>query len=582
MRCARPLAPAVAATVAVLLIVVTGTEAVAAPAESAARPPATAGPVPAGPPSPWETVPPVPTPFARPGAIAPARQGPGPGRAAASAVAAVTYHPPVDGPLVDRFRPPATAYGPGNRGVDYATDPGTPVRAAAAGQVAFAGGIGGDRHVVVLHADGIRTSYSFLAAVGVGRGQLVAAGEPLGTAGATLHFGARAGDAYLDPLVLLAGPATGSVRLVPDGGEAMASEAEERGALRRFLGTVGGAVAGVGLTAVDWARGTTEAVAGALPGTGPATWMAFAGPAAASGLVRTALAISTMRDAQGPCTPEGIVPPPPPGRRRLVLVAGLASTSRGAGVDGVDAAALGYSPADVVRFSYRGGTTEERGYDARDTQIDIVESGRRLRELLERLHAGDPGLPIDVVAHSQGGLVARMALGARAPPGVTNLVTLATPHRGADLATVLAAVGRTPKGAAVQGAVSAAGVTGIDPRSTSVGQLAETSELMRSLRTRPLPPGVRVTSIAARADVIVPSPRSRLEGAANVVVAVPGLNDHAELPGAAAATREMALALAGMAPTCQALLAAVRDAVLGEAIGTGEDILGVGLISLGW
>src|SRR5688500_89657 len=36
----------------------------------------------------------------------------------------VTYQPPVDAPVADRFRPPATPYGAGNRGVDYDTSTG--------------------------------------------------------------------------------------------------------------------------------------------------------------------------------------------------------------------------------------------------------------------------------------------------------------------------------------------------------------------------------------------------------------------------------------------------------------------------
>src|SRR2546427_4550471 len=77
---------------------------------------------------------------------------------AAAADGPVGYRPPVDAPVDDGFRPPATPWGPGNRGIDYATAPGAPVHAAAAGEVVFAGQVGGSLHVVVLHADGIRTS----------------------------------------------------------------------------------------------------------------------------------------------------------------------------------------------------------------------------------------------------------------------------------------------------------------------------------------------------------------------------------------------------------------------------------------
>lgn len=110
------------------------------------------------------------------------------------------YQPPVVAPVVDGFRPPANPYGPGNRGIDYATEPGTPVGAAGDGVVTFAGPVAGALHVTVLHPDGIRTSYSFLAAVLVSQGQRVARGQPVGLAGPRLQVGARTGPRrYIDP-----------------------------------------------------------------------------------------------------------------------------------------------------------------------------------------------------------------------------------------------------------------------------------------------------------------------------------------------------------------------------------------------
>ena len=115
------------------------------------------------------------------------------------------YRPPVDGPIIDHFRPPACSWCPGNRGIDYAVAPGTQVRASAPGVVTFAGAIGGQRFVTVLHADGLRTSYAFLATIEVHAGQAVAQGDVVGTSGAAVHFGVRRGTVYLDPELLLAG-----------------------------------------------------------------------------------------------------------------------------------------------------------------------------------------------------------------------------------------------------------------------------------------------------------------------------------------------------------------------------------------
>lgn len=138
---------------------------------------------------------------------------------ALSAAAPVQYRAPASEPVVDPFRPPTTRYGPGNRGLEYATQPGEPVRAAADGLVLFAGGVGGTLDVAILHADGIRTSYSRLSTIVVHRGQHVAAGAVIATAAQQFHFGARAGSAYVDPAVLLATPSSPTrAYLVPDEG----------------------------------------------------------------------------------------------------------------------------------------------------------------------------------------------------------------------------------------------------------------------------------------------------------------------------------------------------------------------------
>ena len=57
------------------------------------------------------------------------------------------------------------------------------MRAANAGEVTFAGSVAGSLHVVVAHGGGLRTSSSFLATITVRRGQRVARGDVVGTAG---------------------------------------------------------------------------------------------------------------------------------------------------------------------------------------------------------------------------------------------------------------------------------------------------------------------------------------------------------------------------------------------------------------
>jgi hypothetical protein len=130
--------------------------------------------------------------------------------------APVTYRPPVTAPIVDPFRPPSTPYGRGNRGLEYGTEPGDPVRAAAPGLVTFAGAVGGRLFVTVLHDDRVRTTYGRLRSIAVGTGEVVEAGQVVGAAGDGLLFTARLGTAYVDPAVLLAASGHAPVRLVPD------------------------------------------------------------------------------------------------------------------------------------------------------------------------------------------------------------------------------------------------------------------------------------------------------------------------------------------------------------------------------
>ena len=525
---------------------------------------------------------------------------------------APTYRPPVGAPVADAFRPPAEPWGAGYRGLDYATAPGTTVWAAADGQVTFAGQVGGSLHVVVLHDDVIRTSYSFLRTMAVQRGDHVRQGQPLGTTGDTqFHFGARAGDAYIDPALLFAaGPP--QVFLVPDHERRPGSEEHERSGLLGLISGLpgrvvdaGGEVVGAGGDAIGWAAGAGETAAGrvaegASRAATAALSVARAGVRAKldelrglvhycielSPPVHVARLVAAGRDwwrQRGHCTPDGVPAPRLHERHMAVLVAGFGSSSATAAVWQVHTAALGYAPADVARFSYRGGTTAEHAYEAADSEVDIRASGRRLAQLLERLHAEHPRVPIDVIAHSQGGLVTRTALayeldhGDRRLPPLGAVITVGSPHHGTDGATAVAMMSHSPAGRAALGAASTLpGVPNLE--SASLAQMAEPSEFIRKLNARPIPPGVRFTSIGARGDLVVPAGHTHLAGAHNVTVRVPGLlTDHEQLPGSAVAQREIALALAGLPSTCHTLLGTLTDTAVSDGIARLEDGAGAGL-----
>jgi len=122
---------------------------------------------------------------------------------ASSELPSTDYAPPVQGEITDFFRPPAHIGASGNRGWEYTTSPNSPVRAAQGGVIHFAGQIDGDFYISINHADGIKTTYSYLSDLKVAKSQLVARGELLAsTAGKQFHFGVVEDNQYVDPALL--------------------------------------------------------------------------------------------------------------------------------------------------------------------------------------------------------------------------------------------------------------------------------------------------------------------------------------------------------------------------------------------
>jgi murein DD-endopeptidase MepM/ murein hydrolase activator NlpD len=144
--------------------------------------------------------------------------------AAPPAAASGTWTWPVAGPVIRGYDPPGSPYGAGHRGIDIAATVGTPVVASAAGIASFAGPVGGQLFVSVDSGNGVVASYSFLSAIRVHKGDVVAAGTVVGLSGsghvgetpAHLHFGVRVDGAYADPMSFLAPPSVVSfVHLAP-------------------------------------------------------------------------------------------------------------------------------------------------------------------------------------------------------------------------------------------------------------------------------------------------------------------------------------------------------------------------------
>lgn len=558
----------------------------------------------------------------------------------------VVYVHPVDAEVVDPFRPPATRFGAGNRGLTYATEPGTEVRAAAEGEVVFAGQVGGALHVTLAHPDGRLTSYSGVAAIGVRLHQRVARGEAIARTRDVLHVGVREGGEYVDPAALFGQAALGA-RLVPevdlDPGLRAADWLELGRVARRLgggpgvfervggvvgrLGGAAGALVERGFVLVSVARDLFGAGWVVLDTYGPAlldvVWhvapflLARAHPLASGVfflivvplvqgdvppilLFAGDLLMTVPRIAQRTlewwrlrqhCTPGGVEPPRPDGQRVAVLVGGLDSRSDAAAIGDLDTDALGYPPDHVIGFSYAGGRTPGlfddepdpvipeladlpvQPYDRDDSSTDLEARGEALADLLTEIAHRTPDARIDLFGHSQGGVVARHALVvlARRPEGLEVIeqlglvATIAAPHTGADLATMATSyAGPLAQSARLRTAGRVLGVT-THPRGTTVGDLARGSDFLEGLHAVPLPDGPTYLSLAARGDWIVTDARSRLPGT-HVTLPGIGLDVHSDVVDEPATTRELALGLAGLPPTCESLWDFLGDVVVAEAV----------------
>ena len=112
---------------------------------------------------------------------------------------------PVSGPVTSGF---GLRWGRMHEGIDIAVAEGTPVRAAGAGTVIYAGWMGGYGNLVVVdHGNGLSTAYAHNSSLGVGVGQSVTAGQVVSYSGNTgnstgphVHFEVRVNGSAVDPL----------------------------------------------------------------------------------------------------------------------------------------------------------------------------------------------------------------------------------------------------------------------------------------------------------------------------------------------------------------------------------------------
>jgi len=128
----------------------------------------------------------------------------------------VYYAAPMLTQVIDAFRPPAHIGAAGNRGLEYGASDNQVVAAAASGYVAFAGPVAGRKAITIVHADGVRTTYTGLLEIWVIGGMTVNQHSAIALASTGFHFGARVNDHYLDPQILIdASDVEVRARLVP-------------------------------------------------------------------------------------------------------------------------------------------------------------------------------------------------------------------------------------------------------------------------------------------------------------------------------------------------------------------------------
>jgi len=425
--------------------------------------------------------------------------------------------PPVDAAIARGFDLPRGQHGPGNRGLDYAVVAGTPVRAAGSSTVTFAGRVAGTVAVTLDHGEGLETTYTGMRELYVARGDTIDQGHWLGETGDRFHFGVKLDDVYVDPRGWLGPIETGdAIHLIP------VKDTESVGQLIEMA--VGRELEGL------------ETI-GCIPR-------------------------ELLRSPQHHEAPNDNV---------AISIGGISDAwSRAAPGRFADLAPrLGYADERSYVLSY---SDDPHSYNRADTFGDLRSASRRLDLFLQRVGAAHPGADVDILAHSQGGLVARYYLatsGGRIDvrrPRVDHVVTFSSPHQGAPLANAAEEIsgswsgklaldglkraheGRDPwpfppalnflhaampvVDAVLSEATRRASRHLPDPYARSIQQMRPGGDFITNLGTDDVAYGTRVLALQDRFDVVVPAGHARWPGKANRAVdghpdkLLGGLNRH--------------------------------------------------------
>jgi hypothetical protein len=215
----------------------------------------------------------------------------------------------------------------------------------------------------------------------------------------------------------------------------------------------------------------------------------------------------------------------------VIAVGGLGSSRRRRNDGSVTASfdfewrVWGYRRDNVEFFSY---DEKSETYQAEDTTDDLHEKARMLGEQIKEDARTHPGQPVDLVGHSQGGVVISIFLQevyrgheSEFPP-IEHVVTLASPLRGTPTADVAISARRHP----IVGFLGRRATDAFHAGGESMEQLSEHSKTVLDLWKKPVPHRVQFLAIGGLEDWFVPSPSTEVgDGGTSIVVATGDLGN---------------------------------------------------------
>ena len=134
-----------------------------------------------------------------------------------------------------------------------------------------------------------------------------------------------------------------------------------------------------------------------------------------------------------------------------------------------------YAPI-VGNIGYQGQSLNNQGHwfvtTELPSELPIEIQASLLGQYLQNIHQRAPGQKIHLIAHSAGGIVARLALVKNTQLPITQLITIATPHLGSPMAEVAESAAESP----ISWISPLMSIDGLERSETVFGQLAREKE----------------------------------------------------------------------------------------------------------